>query len=98
MDKTFKEIFNAYLKGEVTEGIFLLLISILILLNSCAAINIPTSSVKEKCINVVISAGMIDVSINKEFLNHNINMFIKVEIEVVVVRVFITRIIKNPNH
>ena len=75
-----------------------LLISIIILLNSCAAINITTSSVKEKGIKEAISDGMIDVSINKEFLNHNVNMFINVEIEVVEGRVLLTGSVKNPKH
>ena len=57
---------------------FLLLISIIILFNSCAAINVTTSSAKEKGIKEAISDGMIDAAINKEFLNHDINMFINV--------------------
>ena len=77
---------------------FLLLISIIILLNSCAAINITTSSIKEKGIKEAISDGMIDVSINKEFLNHNVNMFINVEIEVVEGRVLLTGSVKKLKH
>ena len=77
---------------------FLLLISIIILLNSCAAVNVTTSSVKEKGIKEAISDGMIDAAINKEFFNHNINMFINVEIEVVEGRVLLTGSVKKPKH
>ncbi len=77
---------------------FLLSIFVIILLNSCAAINITTSSVKEKGIKEAISDGMIDVSINKEFLNHNVNMFLNVEIEVVEGRVLLTGSVKKPKH
>ena len=59
---------------------FLLLTFVIVLLNSCAAVNVTTSSVKEKGIKEAISDGMIDASINKEYLNHDINMFINVEI------------------
>ena len=58
-------------------------IMILFLFSSCTAVNVTTSSVKEKGIKEAISDGMIDAAINKEFINHDINMFINVEIEVV---------------
>ena len=77
---------------------FLLSIFVIILLNSCLAVNVTTSSVKEKGIKEAISDGMIDVSINKEFLNHNVNMFINVEIEVVEGRVLLTGSVKKPKH
>ena len=77
---------------------FLFLISIIIVINSCTAINVTTSSVKEKGIKEAISDGMIDAGINKEFLNHNINMFINVEIEVVEGRVLLTGSVKKPEH
>ena len=77
---------------------FLLSIFVIILLNSCVAVNVTTSSVKEKGIKEAISDGMIDVSINKEFLNHNVNMFINVEIEVVEGRVLLTGSVKKPKH
>ena len=77
---------------------FLLLISVIILLNSCAAVNVTTSSVKEKGIKEAISDGMIDAGINKEFLNHDINMFINVEIEVVEGRVLLTGSVKQSKH
>ena len=77
---------------------FLLLISAIILLNSCAAINVTTSSAKEKGIKEAISDGMIDAGINKEFLNHDINMFINVEIEVVEGRVLLTGSVKKSKH
>jgi len=77
---------------------FLLLVSLIILLNSCAAINVTTSSVKEKGIKEAISDGMIDAGINKEFLNHDINVFINVEIEVVEGRVLLTGSVKKSKH
>ena len=77
---------------------FLLSIFVIILLNSCAAVNVTTSSVKEKGIKEAISDGMIDASINKEFLNHNVNMFLNVEIEVVEGRVLLTGSVKKPIH
>ena len=76
----------------------LLLISTIILLNSCAAVNITTSSVKEKGIKEAISDGLIDAAINKEFFNHDINMFLNVEIEVVEGRVLLTGSVKKPKH
>lgn len=77
---------------------FFLLISTIILLNSCVAINITTSSAKEKGIKEAISDGMIDAGINKEFLNHDINMFINIQIEVVEGRVLLTGSVKKPKH
>ena len=77
---------------------FLLLTFVIVLLNSCAAVNVTTSSVKEKGIKEAISDGMIDAGINKEFLNHNINMFINVEIEVVEGRVLLTGSVKKSKH
>jgi len=77
---------------------FLLSIFVIILLNSCVAVNVTTSSVKEKGIKEAISDGMIDASINKEFLNHNVNMFLNVEIEVVEGRVLLTGSVKKPKH
>ena len=77
---------------------FLLLISTIILLNSCVAVNVTTSSAKEKGIKEAISDGMIDAGINKEFLNHDINMFINVKIEVVEGRVLLTGSVKKPKH
>ena len=75
-----------------------LLVIIFVLLNSCAAINVTTSSVKEKGIKESISDGMIDASINKEFLNHDINMFINIQIEVVEGRVLLTGSVKKSKH
>ena len=75
-----------------------ILIFTFIVLSSCAAVNITSSSVKEKGIKEAISDGMIDAGINKEFLNHNINMFINVEIEVVEGRVLLTGSVKKPEH
>ena len=77
---------------------FLLSIFVIILLNSCAAVNVTTSSVKEKGIKEAISDGMIDAAINKEFFNHNINMFINVEIEVVEGRVLLTGSVKKSKY
>tara|TARA_B100001146_G_C16047462_1_gene376345 strand:- start:145 stop:747 length:603 start_codon:yes stop_codon:yes gene_type:complete len=77
---------------------FLLLISTIILLNSCVAVNVTTSSAKEKGIKEAISDGMIDAGINKEFLNHDINMFINIQIEVVEGRVLLTGSVKKPKH
>lgn len=70
----------------------------LILLNSCAAVNVTTSSVKEKGIKEAISDGIIDTAINKELLNHDINMFMNVEIEVVEGRVLLTGSVKKVSH
>lgn len=64
----------------------------------CAAVNVTSSSLKEKGIKEAISDGMIDAAINKEFLNHNINMFMNVEIEVVEGRVLLTGSVKKSKH
>ena len=77
---------------------FLLLTFLIVLLNSCAAVNVTTSSIKEKGIKEAISDGMIDASINKEYFNHDVNMFINVEIEVVEGRVLLTGSVKKPKH
>ena len=77
---------------------FLLLIFSITFLYSCAAVNVTTSSVKEKGIKEAISDGIIDAAINKEFINHNVNMFINVEIEVVEGRVLLTGSVKIPKH
>ena len=73
-------------------------IMILFLFSSCTAVNVTTSSVKEKGIKEAISDGMIDAAINKEFINHDINMFINVEIEVVEGRVLLTGSVKKMKH
>jgi len=57
-----------------------------------------TSSIKEKGIKEAISDGMIDAGINKEFLNHDVNMFLNVEIEVVEGRVLLTGSVKKLKH
>jgi len=77
---------------------FLLLISIIILLNSCAAVNVTTSSVKEKGIKEAISDGIIDAGVNKQFFNQDVNMFMNVEIEVVEGRVLLTGSVKQSKH
>ena len=77
---------------------FFLLIFIISFFHSCAAVNVTTSSVKEKGIKEAISDGMIDAGINKEFLNHNVNMFMNVEIEVVEGRVLLTGSVKESKH
>ena len=77
---------------------FLLLVSLIILLNSCAAINVTTSSVKEKGLKEAISDGLSDAGVNKEFFNHNVNMFMNVEIEVVEGRVLLTGSVKQSKH
>ena len=64
----------------------------------CAAVNVTSSSLKEKGIKEAISDGMIDAAINKEFLNHNISMFMNVEIEVVEGRVLLTGSVKKSKH
>ena len=76
---------------------FFLSIFVITLLNSCAALNVTTSSIKEKGIKEAISDGMIDAGINKEFLNHDINMFLNVKIEVVEGRVLLTGSVKKKN-
>ena len=75
-----------------------ILIFTFIVLSSCAAVNITSSSVKEKGIKEAISDGMIDAGINKEFLNHNVSMFMNVEIEVVEGRVLLTGSVKKTQH
>ena len=77
---------------------FILPIIFFISLYGCAAINVTSSSLKEKGIKEAISDGMIDASINKEFFNHDVNMFINVEIEVVEGRVLLTGSVKKPKH
>ena len=77
---------------------FFLSIFVITLLNSCAVVNLTTSSAKEKGIKEAISDGMIDISINKEFLNHDINMFINIKIEVVEGRVLLTGSVKKSKH
>ena len=77
---------------------FILSIIFFISLYGCAAVNVTSSSLKEKGIKEAISDGMIDAAINKEFLNHNINMFMNVEIEVVEGRVLLTGSVKKPKH
>ena len=67
-------------------------------LYGCAAVNVTSSSLKEKGIKEAISDGMIDAAINKEFLNHNISMFMNVEIEVVEGRVLLTGSVKKSKH
>ena len=71
---------------------------LIVFLNSCAAVNVTTSSVKEKGIKEAISDGMIDAGINKQFINHDINMFMNIEIEVVEGRVLLTGSVKKPKH
>jgi len=77
---------------------FFYLILVVAFLNSCAAVNITTSSIKEKGIKEAMSDGMIDAAINKEFINHDINMFINVEIEVVEGRVLLTGSVKKTKY
>ena len=81
----------------IFKNIFFI-ISIIITMNSCTAINVTTSSVKEKGIKEAISDGMIDAGINKEFINHDVNMFINIEIEVVEGRVLLTGSVKKTKH
>ena len=77
---------------------FLLLTFVIVLLNSCAAVNVTTSSVKEKGIKEAISDGIIDAGVNKQFFNHDVNMFMNVEIEVVEGRVLLTGSVKQSKH
>ena len=77
---------------------FFYLILVIVFLDSCAAINVTSSSVKEKGIKEAMSDGMIDATVNKEFINHNINMFINVEIEVVEGRVLLTGSVKKAKY
>ena len=81
----------------IFKNIFFI-ISIIITMNSCTAINVTPSSVKEKGIKEAISDGMIDAGINKEFINHDVNMFINIEIEVVEGRVLLTGSVKKTKH
>ena len=77
----------------------LLIIIAIIFLTSCTtAVNVTSSSIKEKGIKEAISDGMIDASINKQFLNHDLNMFVNVEIEVVEGRVLLTGSVKKTKH
>ena len=84
------------MQTKILKIIYLLVT--LVFLNSCAAINVGSSSLKEKGIKEAISDGMIDAGINKEFLNHDINMFLNVEIEVVEGRVLLTGSVKKKKH
>ena len=77
---------------------FFYLILVVVFLGSCAAINVTSSSLKEKGIKEAMSDGMIDATVNKEFINHDINMFINVEIEVVEGRVLLTGSVKKTKH
>ena len=77
---------------------FFYLILVIVFLDSCAAINITSSSVKEKGIKEAMSDGMIDAAVNKELINHDINMFINVEIEVVEGRVLLTGSVKKAKY
>ena len=77
---------------------FFYLILVVVFLGSCAAVNVTSSSVKEKGIKEAMSDGMIDATVNKEFINHDINMFINVEIEVVEGRVLLTGSVKKAKY
>ena len=77
---------------------FFYLILVVVFLGSCAAINVTSSSVKEKGIKEAMSDGMIDATVNKEFINHDINMFINVEVEVVEGRVLLTGSVKKAKY
>ena len=77
---------------------FFYLILVVVFLDSCAAINVTSSSVKEKGIKEAMSDGMIDATVNKEFINHDINMFLNVEIEVVEGRVLLTGSVKKAKY
>ena len=77
---------------------FFYLILVIVFLDSCAAINVTSSSVKEKGIKEAMSDGMIDAAINKELINHDINMFLNVEIEVVEGRVLLTGSVKKAKY
>ena len=77
---------------------FFYLILVIVFLDSCAAINITSSSVKEKGIKEAMSDGMIDAAVNKELINHDINMFLNVEIEVVEGRVLLTGSVKKAKY
>jgi len=77
---------------------FFYLILVIVFLDSCAAINVTSSSVKEKGIKEAMSDGMIDAAVNKELINHDINMFLNVEIEVVEGRVLLTGSVKKAKY
>ncbi len=81
------------MQTKILKIIYLLLT--LVFLNSCAAINVGSSSLKEKGIKEAMSDGMIDATINKEYLNHDVNMFMNVDIEVVEGRVLLTGSVKK---
>lgn len=84
------------MQTKILKIIYLLLT--LVFLNSCAAVNVGSTSLKEKGIKEAMSDGMIDAAINKEYLNHDVNMFMNVEIEVVEGRVLLTGSVKKPKH
>ena len=84
------------MKKKFLELIFAILIAFF--LSSCAAVNVTSSSLKEKGIKEAMSDGMIDASINKEYINHDVNMFLNVEIEVVEGRVLLTGSVKKTKH
>ena len=77
---------------------FFYLILVVVFLNSCAAINVTSSSVKEKGIKEAMSDGMIDAAVNKELINHDINMFLNVDIEAVEGRVLLTGSVKKAKY
>ncbi len=77
---------------------FFYLILVVVFLDSCAAINVTSSSVKEKGIKEAMSDGMIDVAVNKELINHDVYMFLNVEIEVVEGRVLLTGSVKKAKY
>ena len=77
---------------------FFYLILVVVFLDSCAAINVTSSSVKEKGIKEAMSDGMIDAAVIKELINHDINMFLNVEIEVVEGRVLLTGSVKKAKY
>ena len=77
---------------------FFYLILVIVFLDSCAAINVTSSSVKEKGIKEAMSDGMIDAAVNKELINHDINMFLNVDIEVVEGRVLLTGSVKKAKY
>ena len=77
---------------------FFYLILVIVFLDSCAAINVTSSSLKEKGIKEAMSDGMIDAAVNKELINHDINMFLNVEIEVVEGRVLLTGSVKKAKY
>ncbi len=77
---------------------FFYLILVIVFLDSCAAINVTSSSVKEKGIKEAMSDGMIDAAVNKELINHDVYMFLNVEIEVVEGRVLLTGSVKKAKY